>query len=142
MVSRGSDSYSGISFLIFQPLIHFWENLGQKYQSCPFCLKVCAQCIWRMLILIPTLVFWICNPNFTFGKIWAEKVKSCSFCLKIGTQSISRMLILIPILFSWNPKPKSVFWENLSRKSRIVYLPGSWHTGCLEDVIARILRNV
>ena len=35
---QDGDSYFGISFLNFQPLIHFWVNLGRKSQSCPFCL--------------------------------------------------------------------------------------------------------
>ena len=52
-----ADSYSDISFLNFQPKIHFWANLGQKGQSCLFCLKIGKNGISRMLILIPTLVF-------------------------------------------------------------------------------------
>ena len=51
-------------------------NLGQKIQSCPFCLKIGTHGISRMLILIPTLVFWIWNPNFLFGQIWAKNFLS------------------------------------------------------------------
>ena len=36
-----------------------------------------------MLILIPTLAFWISNPKFIFGQIWAEKGNAV--WLKIGT---------------------------------------------------------
>ena len=39
------DSYSNISFLNFQPLIHFWANLGKKSQSCPVWLKIGTQCL-------------------------------------------------------------------------------------------------
>ena len=53
-----ADSYSNIGFLNFQPYIHFWANLGWKIQSCPFCLKLGTQSILKMLILIPTSVFW------------------------------------------------------------------------------------
>ena len=52
-----AESYSNNSFLNFQPKIHFWANLGQKSQSCLFCLKIGKNGISRMLILIPTLVF-------------------------------------------------------------------------------------
>ena len=49
------------------PKIHFWANLGRKSQSCPFCLKTGTYGVSSMLILIPTLVFWVCNPKSTFG---------------------------------------------------------------------------
>ena len=52
-----ADSYFNISFLDFLPKIHFWGNLGQKSQSCPFGLKIGTHGISRMLILISTLVF-------------------------------------------------------------------------------------
>ena len=66
IVSRDDHSYSNISFLNFQPLIHFWANLCQKSQNCPFCLKIDTHSISRMMILIPTLVFWISNPKSIF----------------------------------------------------------------------------
>ena len=38
---KDADSYSNISFLNFKIWIPFSANLGQKSQSCLFCLKVC-----------------------------------------------------------------------------------------------------
>ena len=70
-----------LDFWNFDPKIHFWANLGQKIQSCPFCLKTG---ISRILILTPTLVFWISNPNFLFTQIWAKKVKVVSFNSKLA----------------------------------------------------------
>ena len=54
-----------LDFRKFDTKIHFWANLGPQSQSCLFCLKIGT----RMLILTATLVFWISNPNFFFGKI-------------------------------------------------------------------------
>ena len=53
-----ADSYSNISFLNFQPWIHFWQNLGQKSQSYPVWLKIGTQSVSSMSILIPALLFW------------------------------------------------------------------------------------
>ena len=36
-------NYSDNSFLNYQPLIHFWANLGWKSQTCLFCLKIGTQ---------------------------------------------------------------------------------------------------
>ena len=69
-----------LDFWNFDPKIHFWANLGPKIQSCPFCLKIGT----KMLILIPTLVLWISNPNFLFGQIWAKKVKVVRFNWKLA----------------------------------------------------------
>ena len=113
------DSYSNITFLSFQPLIFFWTNLSRKTLSCSFWLKIGTPGISRMLILMPTIVFWIANSKSIFGQIWAEKVKAISFCLKIDTQAqthgISKMLIHVSILIFSNFKPKSwgrsfLFW--------------------------------
>ena len=68
-----------LDFWNSDPKIHFWANLGPKIQSCPFCLKIGT----KMLILIPTLVLWISNPNFLFGQIWAKKVKVVCFDWKL-----------------------------------------------------------
>ena len=75
--------YFAISFLNFQPLIHFWANLGWKIQSRPFFSKICTQSISRMLILISTLVFWISNPNSTFEWIWGKRFKVVCFAWKL-----------------------------------------------------------
>ena len=142
-----------LEFWNFNPKIHFWANFGQKSQSCLFCLKIGTHGILRMLILIPTLIFWISNPYFIFGQIWAKKVKvvcfnwklahtrktqSCPVCLKIGTQSVSTMLILISTLLFSISNPKSFFGQVWVKKLEFSSLPGSWYTEHLEDVIVRI----
>ena len=73
-----------LSFWNFDTKIYFWANFGQRSQSCLFCLKIGTHCILRMLILIPTLVFWISNSNFIFGQIWAKKVKVVCFNWKLA----------------------------------------------------------
>ena len=80
-----------------------------------------------MLILIPSIVFWISNPKSIFGQIWAEQVKAVCFAWKLAHKHmhtqyledgdsyfdisflkfqtwISRMLILILRLIFWNSK--------------------------------------
>ena len=75
----GADSKSGLSFLKFGTQNPFFGKFGPKNQSYQFCLKIGTRGIWRMLILIPTLVFWICNPKSIFGQIWAKKFKVVHF---------------------------------------------------------------
>ena len=53
----GADSKSGLSFLKFGTQNPFLGKFGPKSQSYQFCLKIGTHGIWRMLILIPTLVF-------------------------------------------------------------------------------------
>ena len=75
----GADSKSGLSFLKFWTQNPFLGKFGPKSQSYQFCLKIGTYGIWRMLILIPTLVSWICNPKSVFGQIWAKKFKVVHF---------------------------------------------------------------
>ena len=65
------------------------------------------------------------QPYFHFWVNLSQTIKSCPFCLKTCTKSISRMLILILTFVFWNSKPKSIFRENLSQKSQIVYFAWS-----------------
>ena len=81
------NSYFNISFQNLQSKIHFWANLSQKTQSCPFCLKIGTHGISKMLILISTLVFWISNQISMFGQMWAKKLKV--FAWKLA-QMVSR----------------------------------------------------
>ena len=55
-----------LDFSNFNPKIHFWTNLGPKSQICTSCLKIGTHSISRMLILIPTLNFWISNAKIRF----------------------------------------------------------------------------
>ena len=64
-----------LEFWNSDPKTHFWENFGWKSQCCSFFLKIGMHGILTMLILIPTIVFWIANPKSIFGQIWTEKVK-------------------------------------------------------------------
>ena len=47
--------------------------------------------IFTMLILIPTLVFWIPNPKSIFGQIW-RKSQSRLFSLKFGKPAHTQYL--------------------------------------------------
>ena len=128
----------------FQPQNPFLHKLLLKSQSCWFFLKIGMHGILTMLILIPTLVFWIPNPKSIFGQIWAEKVKVVCFAWNLANPHIHteyledvdsyfditflkfqtyilRMLILILRLVFWNSKPKSIFWTNLNRKTWILH---------------------
>ena len=66
----GSANYkSGLSFFIkFRPQNPIFEQM--------FCVKIGTLGIWRMLILIPTLVSRICNPESIFGQTWSRRVKA------------------------------------------------------------------
>ena len=86
------DSYFNITFLNFQPKTDFWANLGQKTQSCPFCLKIGTNDISRMWILILTLVFWISKPKSIFGQSYAREVE-LPVSSHVVTQCISRVLL-------------------------------------------------
>ena len=92
--------------------INFWANLGRKSQSCSFCLKICTHGISRMLILIPTLVFWISNPKSIFGQIWAKKVKVVRFTWKLA-HMVSSEWFLFQHYFSEFPTLSlflGIFW--------------------------------
>ena len=86
------DSYFNITFLNFQPKTDFWANLGQKTQSCPFCLKIGTNDISRMWILILTLVFWISKPKSIFGQSYAREVE-LPVSSHVVAQCISRVLL-------------------------------------------------
>ena len=68
-----------LDFWNSDPKIHFWEKLGLEIQICSFCQKIGTLDISRMLILIPTLVFWISNPKSVFRQIWTEQIKAICF---------------------------------------------------------------
>ena len=98
----GADSKSTIRFLKFRAQNLFLDKFGPKSKNCPFALKIGTHSISRMIILIPTLVFWIS---------------------KMDTQSmVQRMLILIPTLISSIFNPKSIFRQIWVKKSQNNYL--------------------
>ena len=140
------------------PKTHFWANLGPKIWSCPFCLKIGAWNISRMLIPNPDLDFWNFDPKINFWANLGPKTQSCQFCLKIGTHGISRMLILIPTLVSWISNRNFLFRNFLGsadfesglrfskfrlqnpflgkfgpKKSKLSVFPENWYAWHLDD---------
>ena len=109
----------------------FWPNLGPKSQSCHFCLKICTHGISKMLILIPTLVFWISNSNSLFGQIWAKKVKVVHFNWNWHTWYLESAYSKSGL---WNSNPKIHYWANLGRKSQSCpFFPENFHAWHLHD---------
>ena len=78
------DSESSLRFLKFRPQNSVLGKFGPKNLKLSIFLKIGTYGISRMLILIPTLVFWISNPNYLFGQIWAKKVKFVHFAWKLA----------------------------------------------------------
>ena len=109
-----------LDFWNLDPKVHFWANLGQKIQSCPFCLKIGAHSITRMLIPKPDFDFGNFDTKTHFWANLAPKTQSCLFFLKIGTRGISRMLILIPTLVSWISNPNFIFRQICAKKVKVV----------------------
>ena len=78
-----------LRFLNFRPQNPFFATSGRNSQSCLFCKKTDTHGISRMLISIPTLVFWISNPKSIFGETWAKENKVVSFVWKLA-HTVSR----------------------------------------------------
>ena len=116
----GAHSVFRLRFLKFWPQNLFWANLGPKIQSCPFCLKVGAHSISRMLIPNLDLDIWNFDPKIYFWANLGPKIQSCPFCLKIGTHGISKTLILIPTLVLWISNPNFLFGQIWAKKVKVV----------------------
>ena len=116
----GADSESRLRFLKFRPQNPFLGKFGLKMSNCPFCLKIGTHGISRMLILIPTLIFWNSNPKIYFWANLGQKSQSCAFCLKIASHGISRMLILIPTIVFWIFNSKFLFGQIWTQKVKVV----------------------
>ena len=69
IVSQGCWFRIRLRFLKFWPQNLFWANLGQKCQSFSFCLKIDTHVLSRLLILVPTLIFWISKLKSIFGQV-------------------------------------------------------------------------
>ena len=100
----------------FDPKIHFWTNLGPKSQSCTFCLKIDTDGIWRMLVLIPTLVSWI--SNFKWSKFGPKKARLFVLSKSWHTWYLEDADFYFNIYFL-NFKLKLHFWLNLGQKGQI-----------------------
>ena len=79
-----ADSEFRLRFVKFRPQIPSLGKFRSKNQSYPFFFKIGTHGILKMLILIPTLVFWISDPRSIFGQIWAKKVKVVHFDWKLA----------------------------------------------------------
>ena len=117
----------------FKSWFLFWANLGQKSQSCPFFLKINTDAILTMLILIPTLVLWIFDLKFTFGKIWAKKVKVVKFGQKLAHRVSRRRWFLFRYYFSQFPTLNRLFDEVGPKNSKFFILTKNWHTWYIKD---------
>ena len=84
-------------------------NLGRKFRSCWFCLKIASHGILEVLIPNPDLEFRYSDPKILFWANLGEKSQSCPFCLEIGTHGILEELILHPDLVFQNSNPKIHF---------------------------------
>ena len=118
---------------IFHPKIHFWANLGWKSQSFAFFLKIGTHGISMMLILIPTLVFWISDPKSIFGKIWTKKVKVVQFGWKLAHRVSRRCWFLFRHYFSQFPTLNPFLDKFGSKNSKLFILTKNWHTWYIED---------
>ena len=130
---KDADSKSRLRFLKFWTQNPFWANLGPKSQSCPFCLKIGTHGISKMLILIPTLVFWISNPNFLFGQIWAKKVKVVRFNWKLTQWYLGSADSESGLWFLNFWPQKSILGKFGLKRSKFCVFPENWHAWHLDD---------
>ena len=86
-----------------------------------------------MLILIPTLVLWISNPNFLFGQIWAKKVKVVQFGWKLAHRVSRRCWFLFRHYFSQFPTLNPFLDKFGPKNSKLFILTKNWHTWYIED---------
>ena len=122
-----------LDFWNSDPKIHFWANLGRKSQSCPFFLKIGMHGILTMLILIPTLVFWISDPKSIFGKIWTKKVNVVQFGWKLAHRVSRRCWFLFRHYFSQFPTLNPFLDKFGSKNSKLFILTKNWHTWYIRD---------
>ena len=80
-------------------------------------MKIGTNGIWRMLILISTLVFWISNPKSIFRQIWAKKVKVVRLPENWHTWYLEDAHSYFSISFL-HFQPKNHFWANFGQKSQ------------------------
>ena len=129
-----ADSESWLSFWNSDPKIHFWANLGQKSQSCLFYLKIGTHVIIsRLLILVPTLVFWISKPKSIFGQIWTGKLKVVQFGWKFAHRVSRQCWFLFRHYFSQFPTLNPFLDKFGLKNSKFFVLTENWHTWYIED---------
>ena len=150
-----------LRFLKFRPQNPFFATSDRNSQSCLFCQKIDTHDISRMLIFIPTLVFWISNPKSIFGEIWAKKNKVVRFVWKLAhtvprecrflfqhqfsdirNLSLENADFYSDISFLKSFTKSFFFWQIWVEKVKFSTFPGTWNTEYPEDVIATISRKV
>ena len=123
LISTSINVFATPSTLLEQNITCNWaisQNLGGKIQNCLFCLKIATHSISRMIMLIPTLVFWIFNPKSIFWVNLGQKSQSCLFCLKMDTLSMVRTLKLIPTLIFPMSNHIPIFRQIWAEKVKII----------------------
>ena len=115
----GADSKSELTLLKLGPQNPIWGEKVKvrKSQSYQFCLKIGTNGIWRILILIPTLVFRICNHKAIFGQIWRTSLQLSVLTEKWHTEHLEDTDSYFVISFL-NFLPEIYFWANLGWKSQ------------------------
>ena len=96
------------------------KKLGQKNQSCPFCVEVDTHGILKVVIPIPDLDFWNSDPKIYFWANLGQKSQCGTFCLKIDIRGISKMLVLILKLAFWIPDTKFIFGQIWAERVKVV----------------------
>ena len=121
------------TFNIIRTLILHVSGSFPKFRSINFLcwLKIGTHGIWRMLILILALVFWICGPKSIFVKICAKRSNLSILTGNWHTEYLKDADSYSVISFS-NFLPEIYFWANLGRKKLFV-LPENRHMPCFED---------
>ena len=89
--------------------------------------------ILAMLILIPTLVFWISDPKFIFGQICSKKVKVVKFGWKLTHRVSRRCWFLFRHYFSQFPTLNPFLDKFGSKNSKLFILTKNWHTWYIRD---------
>ena len=112
----------------------FLGKFGPKSQGCPFFLKISTRGISKMLLLIPTLAFWIYNPKSIFGQIWAKKVKVVHFGWKLAHIVSCGCPFLFRHYFFQFPTLNPFLSKFGPKKSKLFVLPENWHLEYLKDV--------
>ena len=87
-------------FEILTPKSNIWGNSALKILSCLFLPKIGTHGIWRMLILILILVFWISKPKSIFGQTLAQGVE-LSFLSDVVTYRILSVMICLYKISNW-----------------------------------------
>ena len=128
-----ADSEFRLRFVKFRPQIPSLGKFRSKNQSYPFFLKIGAHGILKMLILIPTLVFWISDPQSIFGKTWTKKVKVVQFGWKLSHRVSRRCWFLFQHYFSQFSILNSFLDKFGSKNPKLLILTKNWHTWYIED---------